>query len=606
MNDLIIDADGKSRRSLLSLEKDGQVILSLGTELALRYLSVEGIELEAVDPEQQRFQLGKTVLEPLKPNDGGYVEADTGGYQILMLSDLRYLGQGFQTISLSEVLAGKIPAGLMRDRIVIIGVTAASASDLFFVPRRNGWSNRSFLNASGVEIHADIANQLLDAALNQRLQIRAWSEPWEMFWIGLWCCLGASIPWMERHPRTRFWSSPQKPKRIGISLAALSLTSLGFGLATGSYFALQGGWWIPVMPALLGMTSSAIAVTVYLAHNASTMRQMFGRYLTDEVVANLLENPNRLKLGGEKRQVTLLVSDLRSFSAIAERLSPEASVVVINTYLEAMTEVINTYQGTINDFVGDGIFTIFGAPIQQADDTERAVACAIAMQRAMQSINQSINQNHQYQLTPLEMGIGLHTGEVLAGNIGSAKRAKYTVIGSEVNLAFRIESYTVGGQILASDRVINHCKAPVQTQRKLEVQLKGFHEAIVLYEVTGIGDRYNQFLPQQVEAMVSLQAEVPVRYQVLQDKRLLETNFEGQLLKLSNTQAELFTLCPINQLDNLKLNLLIDGTFTSDDLYAKVVEQVAEHHFWIRFTSIPPAIATQLKTLQQDNQTNLV
>src|SRR6476469_5808100 len=161
--------------------------------------------------------------------------------------------------------------------------------------------------------------------------------------------------------------------------------------------------------------------------------------LTDEVVANLLETPQGLELGGEKRKVTIIMSDLRGFSALSERVSSETAVDVINFYLEVMTETINQYQGRINDIMGDGLLVMFGAPIAREDDARRAIACSITMQLAMDRVNQ---HNQQMNLASLEMGIGINTGEVLVGNIGSKKRAKYTVMGSPVNLASRIESYT--------------------------------------------------------------------------------------------------------------------------------------------------------------------
>jgi adenylate cyclase len=129
-------------------------------------------------------------------------------------------------------------------------------------------------------------------------------------------------------------------------------------------------------------------------------------------------------------------------------LPPEEVVRILNLYLGAMSDTIAHYNGTINEFIGDGIFVLFGAPIQREDDAKRAIACAVAMQNAMIGVNQ---QNLKLGLPTLEMGIGINTGEVVVGNIGSQKRAKYTVIGSHANLAARIETYTVGGQVLVSE-----------------------------------------------------------------------------------------------------------------------------------------------------------
>ncbi|MHC5824709.1 MAG: adenylate/guanylate cyclase domain-containing protein, partial [Nostoc sp.] len=179
------------------------------------------------------------------------------------------------------------------------------------------------------------------------------------------------------------------------------------------------------------------------------IRQVFGRYLSDTVVANLLESPERLKLGGERRKITILTSDLRGFTALSERFAPEEVIHILNLYLEYMADLINHYQGTIDEFMGDGILVLFGAPIGKEDDALRAVTCACAMQLAMVGVNEKM-KTLGWPL--LEMGIGINTGEVIVGNIGSEKRTKYGIVGSQVNLTYRIESYTSGGQILISEQ----------------------------------------------------------------------------------------------------------------------------------------------------------
>src|SRR4029079_3385891 len=151
------------------------------------------------------------------------------------------------------------------------------------------------------------------------------------------------------------------------------------------------------------------------------IRETFGRYLTDEVVSTVLESPTGLKIGGEKRKVTMLMSDLRGFTSMSERLPPARVVAMLNRHLSSMVEVIKKYHGTIDEFIGDAIFVLFGAPTWQEDDAEPAVACAVAMQLAMDGVNE---QNKQEGLPELEMGIGIHTGQVVLGNIGSPVRVE--------------------------------------------------------------------------------------------------------------------------------------------------------------------------------------
>ena len=174
---------------------------------------------------------------------------------------------------------------------------------------------------------------------------------------------------------------------------------------------------------------------------------MFGRYLSTEVMNSLIENPSALELGGERRKVTIMMTDLRGFTALSERLEPEQVVQMLNAYFEVMVEVVLKYNGTINEFIGDAMLVIFGAPQEMPDRAQRAIACAIEMQNAMAQVNK---ENRVQGMPELEMGIGLNETEAIVGNIGSSKRSKYAVVGSGVNMTSRIESYTVGGQILIS------------------------------------------------------------------------------------------------------------------------------------------------------------
>ena len=177
------------------------------------------------------------------------------------------------------------------------------------------------------------------------------------------------------------------------------------------------------------------------------IRKVFGRYTSDEVVEALLDAPDGLKLGGEKRTVTILMSDLRGFTALAERLEATEVVSLLNHYLSAMVEVIQRNGGTIDEIIGDAILVLFGAPVGLENDAQRAVQCALGMQKAMANVNE---HNLQKGWPEIEMGIALHTGDVVVGNIGSVKRSKYGVVGRTINTTARIESFTVGGQVIVS------------------------------------------------------------------------------------------------------------------------------------------------------------
>ncbi|MBE9210295.1 adenylate/guanylate cyclase domain-containing protein [Nostoc sp. LEGE 06077] len=581
-NDLPIDGDGRIRRGLLYVNlKNDEVLASFALKLALLYLKPEGITDKPSANNPNYLQLGKGIFPTFEANDGSYIQANAGSYQVL----LNYRGriQQFQKISLTQVQQNRIPPDLMRDKVVLIGATAESLKDLFYTP----YSSNVFAEPermAGVTIHANLISQILSAAIDGRQQIQSFPDSLEYLWILSWSIAGATLCWIQRH------NSYQKI-RLPINVVLTSGTLVG-----SSFVAFLAGWWIPVVPSFLALAGSAIAVTQYIAESATGMRKTFGRYLTDEVVSNLLENPAGLKIGGDRRKVTLLFSDLRGFSAMSEQLSPEEVVTILNFYLGTMTEVINQYKGTINEFMGDGIFVIFGAPINRPDDSERAIACAVAMQLAMQQVNE---HNKKMNLPILEMGIGINTGEVVAGNIGSQKRAQYTVIGSHVNLASRVETYTVGGQVLISENTIKDAHIKLHIGSQMQIQPKGIREPITIYEVCGVGGQYNLFLPNDDGEMVTLTQPVLVEYTVLQGKQASGTAFNGELISLSEKVAQMRSLNSLEILNNLKLKLLNTELSTEEDIYAKVMKKsdIDEHIVTIRFTSLPPKAIAVLESI---------
>ncbi len=217
------------------------------------------------------------------------------------------------------------------------------------------------------------------------------------------------------------------------------------------------------------------------------IRSVFGRYLTDEIAETLLDSPEGLNLGGERREITILLADIRGFTNLSSHLEPEKVVTLVNNFLSEMTRVIISHGGTIDEFIGDAILALFGAPRAMEGHAEKAVACALEMQQAMQAVNEL---NHQSGLPDLATGIGINTGEVIVGNIGSEQRAKYGVVGHNVNFAARIESFTEGGQILVSDRTVEACAGLLEIRGEKSVRPKGFDENVRIHDICGIGGAY--------------------------------------------------------------------------------------------------------------------
>ena len=254
---------------------------------------------------------------------------------------------------------------------------------------------------------------------------------------------------------------------------------------------------------------SLAAKNAELARAHELVRRAFGRYVSEEVATSILQSPEGLELGGEEREVTILMSDLRGFTALAARLTPQEVIEFLNLYLEAMVDVISRYEGTIDEIIGDAILVIFGAPLACDDHAAKAVACGLAMQLAMTDVNQRLTAKGAAEL---EMGIGIHTGRVIVGNIGSLRRTKYAAVGSNVNLAGRIESFTTGGQLLISENTREKIKAPLRIDGQFQVEPKGATHSLQLHEVGGIGEPFNLSLPARSEALCPLPQPLPIRF----------------------------------------------------------------------------------------------
>ena len=606
-NDLINDPDGKIRRFFLSIPVlepgDSQnppqkvvqeeAIDGFGVKLALKYLSDRQITPEVINSEKLQYRIGQLSFQPFKSNDGGYSQVNDRGYQLI----LNYRGGrgSFPRITMSEVQENKIPAGFFTGKVVLLGASAASLNDLYDTPFSSSIVGIP-QKMPGVEIHAQVVNQLIDGAINNRTLITGWSESQEIIWIFTWAVVGGILTWGQRNAQQQ---------GIWIIFKTTSVAIAALGIIIFSYSCFQLGIWVPVVPALLALLGTSLSITGYIAKTAGEIRATFGRYITDDVVATLLENPDGAKLGGERRLMTILTSDLRGFTALAESLSPEEVVKILNIYLGIMAEVISEYKGTIDEFMGDGILVLFGAPMLREDDPERAVACAIAMQLAMTRVNQEMAKLGQ---SALNMGIGINTGEVVVGNIGSAKRTKYGVVGSQVNLTYRIESYTTAGQILIStathQAVTNSQTNPsseLQIDDRRQVIPKGVKEPITIYSIRGIKGKHQLSLPEKItDPLYSLSSPIALHLAILDGKDVSTTTIPATLIKLGHHSAEITSSKILADLTNIKINLVLgsEPNLAGEDIYAKVVEQQAESgNLRITFTALTPKIELLLNSL---------
>ncbi|MGH7410967.1 MAG: CHASE2 domain-containing protein [Candidatus Methylomirabilis sp.] len=483
-NDMIIDPDGLVRRALLFQDDGEEVAYGFALRLALLYLAGDNIAPQPDPSNPDLLRLGPITLRPFASSDGGYVDADAGGYQILL--DFRATRAPLVTFSLTDLLAGRVDPRNITDRIVLIGVTAESVPDVFHIPARFGFRGGDLF--PGVFLHGMVIDQLLGAALEGRPPITTLTEPLEIGWTLFWGMLGGAIGLWARSP----W-------RFGLVAVG------GLLLLTGLVMVLFGsGWWVPEAPAALAWL---VTVSVVVASTLSRERreramvmQLFSRHVSKEVAQAIWHQREQLMQDGRPRPQaltgTVLFSDFKGYTAASEKMDPATLMAWVNTYLDAMTQVIMKYGGVIDDYAGDSIKANFGVPLPRtsadevAQDAINAVTCALAMEVEMHRLNEEHERSGQ---ATVGMRIGIHTGSLLAGCVGSAERMKYTTVGDAVNAAARLEgldrefvSESPGRRpcrILISDATAQLLGDRFRLERVGEVSVKGKAQPIVTYRV---------------------------------------------------------------------------------------------------------------------------
>ena len=299
------------------------------------------------------------------------------------------------------------------------------------------------------------------------------------------------------------------------------------------------------------------------------IKETFGRYLGRKVVDEILNSPEGRRIGGHRQTVTVLMSDLRGFSDLSDSQDPETMVRVLNRYLEAMTRVIEHYDGVIDEFIGDAILTVFGIPEEKTDDPNRAIACALAMQHQLSELNHEFSAEG---LPLLEMGIGINSGPVIVGNLGSEARTKYGIVGTVVNIASRIESNTVGGQVLVGEDTYAYVGQLATVAPPMTVMMKGLRKPLVCYPVTAIGHPYNIRLDQKIQDPF-VELHMPFQLWLLEDKKVVAGPLGGETC---GTNGDAFWASIQEKMDPLT-DVKILFSFCKEahcfsDIYAKVLD----------------------------------
>jgi adenylate cyclase len=462
--DFPIDHDKVLRRTFLYLDDGKTVYYALSFKLAYAFLRTQTGFSIAQDPANpSRIRLGNTWLMPFESNDGGYVGADARGYSLA----LDFKGpRSFQTYSLIDVMSGKVGRAEFAGKIVLVGAVAGSLKDYYPTLLK--------VRHYGVELHAMAINQLLRFAVDGDRPMRFWSDAQEHLLI-LGCCLLGAIVGL----------SSNAPLRFGLLLGSLLLL-----LGAGFYLLFRYGWWLPAIPAIFGALGSVMGIGFYMymaeGRQKRQIRSMFSTMVSPAVLDYMQDRVDRFQLTGEKKSATIFFSDVASFTAISERLPAEALAVALNRYLTPMSDIILAYGGYIDKYTGDGIMANFGVPIwpELEPDSHAWKACwsALDQQARLETIRAELRA---------EMGIefharmGINTGIVSAGNMGSEQKFQYTVMGDTVNQAARFEPANkhFGTRIIIGELTYQLSREKIEARFLGKVVVKGKTTPVNVYEL---------------------------------------------------------------------------------------------------------------------------
>jgi len=467
-NFLSLDPDGPVRHLVPFVRTGDNAMPSLGLSAAIR---AAGLNPSAVRIDGQSLILGDRLmpLEMRRVNtEGGVTEMLWGLINFrgpAFLADLKrrpYPHFSFFDLLYSEeqLLAEQKPnvdPAVFKDKIVFVGVTAAGLYDVFETPFAGGLM-------PGIQIHASVADDFLS---NRFMQPESRGVRFALvvalaLLVGL---LSALLP--------AWWAA---------ALFAAIVTALTF-VATRQFAA--GHW--------LNMTQPTLAASVALfggvgyqyffeGREKRKMKRLFGQYVSKDVYEQLVANPELARLGGQRRQMTVLFSDIRGFTTVSEKGQPEEIVAILNEYFTRMVEIVFEHKGTLDKFVGDMVMALFGAPLDDANHAEHAVDAALKMIRELNRLNEKWAAEGR---PSLDIGIGISTGPMIAGNIGSEAIMSYTVIGDSVNLGARLESLNkeYGTRIIISEATRDALPGRYQLRPLGDVVVKGKTRPVAIFEV---------------------------------------------------------------------------------------------------------------------------
>jgi adenylate cyclase len=477
-NLFVLDPDGIVRHTVPFVRARGRVIPSLGWSAALR---VAGVSPGDIRLDGQVLRMGDRAM----PLEWRHVKSQTGTESYLwglidfrgpaLLEDMKrhtYPTYSFFDLlySQEQMLAGQKPdvdPSLFRDKIVFVGVTGSGLFDVFETPFSHG-------KMPGIQVHAAAADDLLSGRF-----MRAAPDG-----VRIATVLGAGLA-------------------IGV-VAALVPAWWGTAatmlfIATGTWAATRlfaGGYWINLSQPALSSSFALFGGVGYQyfieGREKRKMKKLFGQYVSKDVYDQLVANPALARLGGQRRDMTVLFSDIRGFTTVSEKGQPEDIVHLLNEYFTRMVQIVFHHKGTVDKFVGDMVMALFGAPLEDPRHADHAVEAALDMIQELHKLNAQWTAEGR---PPLDIGIGINTGPMIAGNIGSDQIMSYTVIGDAVNLGSRLESLNkqYATRIIISEATRSHLTGTYTFRSLGDVIVKGKTKAVAIFEVVDRSDRSSAF-----------------------------------------------------------------------------------------------------------------
>ena len=470
-NLFILDPDGPLRHTVPFIRSHGRVLPSLGAAAALRAAGIRPEEIR-LDGTHLRYR------DRVMPMAWRHVPSSDGTISYLwglidfrgpaFLADLK--SRTYPTYSFFDVLQSQeqidakmtptVDPAVFRDKIVFVGTTAAGLFDVFETPFANG-------KMPGINIHAAVADDLLS---NRFLappvdRVRVASVIAAALVVGV---VAAFVP--------AWWATAITLVMVG-----------GMGWLATRLFA--HGYWVNLSQPVLASSFALFGGVGYQyfveGREKRKMKKLFGQYVSKDVYEQLVANPSLARLGGQRREMTVLFSDIRGFTTVTERGQPEEIVHMLNEYFTKMVDVVFKHGGTLDKFVGDMVMALFGAPLADPHHVDHAVEAALEMIVELGKLNE--HWKAQGRFAELDIGIGINTGPMIAGNIGSEAIMSYTVIGDAVNLGSRLESLNkqYGTRIIISDATRERLTGRYRFRPLGDVVVKGKTQPVAIFEVVG-------------------------------------------------------------------------------------------------------------------------